>query len=563
MAETKEKKLDRVIGVQELAQHANEASAWVAIRGFVYDVTKFAKLHPGGRMVLLRYAGKECTQEFDQHHGELVMYKYHKRLAIGTYDDGKPKKPNKAAKMLGPMGQAMLADPSSLPIFGDLEPFSDPTWYQGWSSPYYNDTHRLFRKYMRSFVDREVIPNVHKWDEGKQIPLEFLQKCAKMGLAPLMMGGKHFPTKYATYPLPKGLKPEDMDYFHELIMLDEISRCASGGITWGLAGGLLIGLPPVLQRGNEELKEKVGRTCLAGEKRICLAVTEPWGGSDVANIMTTAKKTPCGKYYIVNGEKKWITNGVYADFFTTAVRTGGPGMGGVSLLLIERSPGVTTRQMNCSGVWASGTTYITFEDVKVPVENLLGKENQGFKYIMNNFNHERWSIVVQANRFARVCLEESLKFAQRRRAFGQTLIEQPVIREKIAEMGRRVMATHAALEDLTYQFQNMPKMLQPLALGGHTALLKVQATQTFEYCANQAAQILGGNAYTRGGQGEKVERLYREVKAYAIPGGSEEIMREIGVKQTLKPKSAGKKELRVLSFSEMRQKFPLQCGMPS
>jgi alkylation response protein AidB-like acyl-CoA dehydrogenase len=250
--------------------------------------------------------------------------------------------------------------------------------------------------------------------------------------------------------------------------------------------------------------------------------------------MCTAKKSPCGKYYIVNGEKKWITNGVFADYFTTAVRTGGPGMGGVSLLLIDRSPGVTTRQMNCSGVWSSGTTYITFEDVKVPVENLLGKENKGFKYIMNNFNHERWSIVIQANRFARVCLEESLKFAQKRRAFGKTLIEQPVIREKIAEMGRRVMATHAALEDLTYQFQNMPEMLQPLALGGHTALLKVQATQTFEYCASQAAQILGGKSYTRGGQGEKVERLYREVKAFAIPGGSEEIMREIGVRQTLK-----------------------------
>eukprot|EP00457_Paulinella_chromatophora_P003753 gb/GEZN01003761.1/.p1 GENE.gb/GEZN01003761.1/~~gb/GEZN01003761.1/.p1 ORF type:complete len:546 (+),score=78.53 gb/GEZN01003761.1/:46-1683(+) len=524
----------RLIGVEELASHNNEESAWIAIRGFVYDVTKFVKFHPGGRLVLLRFAGTECTQDYDQHHNDLVLYKYHKKFVIGTYDDGKPVKKNKLTTALGPMAKMMLADPNLLPIFGDLEPFSDPTWYQGWSSPYYNDSHRLFRKYMRHFVDTEVIPNVHKWDEAKALPPDFLQKCAKMGLGPLMMGGKHFPKEYATYPLPNGIKAEDLDCFHELIMLDEMARCASGGITWGLAGGLLIGLPPVLQKGNPDLRERVGRSCLAGEKRICLAVTEPWGGSDVANLHTSAKKTPCGKFYIVNGEKKWITNGVTSDFFTTAVRTGGKGMGGVSLLLIERGPGVTTRQMNCSGVWASGTTYITFENVRVPVENLLGKENNGFKYIMNNFNHERWSIVVQANRFARVCLEESLKFAQRRRTFGKLLIDQPVIREKIAEMGRRVMATHAALEDLTYQFQNMPDVLQPLALGGHTALLKVQATQTFEYCANQASQILGGNAYTRGGQGEKVERLYREVKAYAIPGGSEEIMREIGVKQTLK-----------------------------
>jgi len=209
-------------------------------------------------------------------------------------------------------------------------------------------------------------------------------------------------------------------------------------------------------------------------------------------------------------------------------------MGGVSLMVVERGPGVTTKQMNCMGVWASGTTYITFEDVKVPVENLIGKENKGFKYIMYNFNHERWGICVQANRFARVCLEESIKFASRRRAFGKTLIDQPVIRAKIAEMGRQVMATHASLEDLTYQFKKMPKQLQMLALGGHTALLKVQATKTFEYCAREACQIFGGSSYTRGGQGGKVERLYREVRAYAIPGGSEEIMQDLGVRMSLK-----------------------------
>jgi len=131
-------------------------------------------------------------------------------------------------------------------------------------------------------------------------------------------------------------------------------------------------------------------------------------------------------------------------------------------------------------------------------------------------------------------LEEALKFAQRRRAFGKFLIDQPVIRQKVAEMGRQIMATHAALEDLTYQFNNMPEQIQPYALGGHTALLKVQATKTFEFCAREAAQILGGSSYTREGQGEKVERLYREVRAYAIPGGSEEIMQDLGVRQALK-----------------------------
>lgn len=147
-----------------------------------------------------------------------------------------------------------------------------------------------------------------------------------------------------------------------------------------LETGLGIGLPPITKFGSEELKRKILPDCLAGRKHICLAITEPYAGSDVANIRTEAKLSDDGSYYIVNGEKKWITNGVFADYFTVAVRTGGPGMGGISLLLIERSmPGVKTRQMQCSGVWASGTAYITFEDVKVPKSYIVGKENGGFK----------------------------------------------------------------------------------------------------------------------------------------------------------------------------------------
>jgi len=264
---------------------------------------------------------------------------------------------------------------------------------------------------------------------------------------------------------------------------------------------------------------QVCKPCLTGEKIICLAITEPSAGSDVANLKTTARLSPDGKHYIVNGEKKWITNGVWADYFTVAVRTGGPGMGGVSLLLIERAfAGVTTRQMKCSGVWPSGTTYITFEDVKVPVENLVGKENQGFKYIMYNFNHERWGMIVQANRLARVCVEESMRYAQKRSTFGKKLIDHPVIRLKLAHMTRQVEATHSWLENVTYQMCTMSKTEQQERLGGPIALLKAQATQTFEFCAREASQIFGGLAYTRGGQGEKVERLYREVRAYAIPG---------------------------------------------
>ena len=232
-----------------------------------------------------------------------------------------------------------------------------------------------------------------------------------------------------------------------------------------------------------------------------------------------------GDHYVVNGEKKWITNGVFADYFTVAVRTGSPkdGMKGLSLLLVEKEmEGVTTRKMKCSGVWSSGTTFITFDNVKVPLANLIGQENKGFNLIMSNFNHERFGICAMTNRFSRVCMEDALKFASKRKTFGKPLIQHGVISWKLAEMARMIESTHAWLEFLTYQLNTMHGQEAMMKLGGQTALLKVQCTKVFEYCAREAAQIFGGLSYTRGGQGEKVERLSREVRAMAVPGGSEE-----------------------------------------
>ena len=361
------------------------------------------------------------------------------------------------------------------------------------------------------------------------VPKAFYKKCAEAGILAAAVG--EWPEKYAG---PAPVEGGAWDAFHGAITVDELCRCASGGLVWGIVGGLGIGLPPVLHFGSEELQQKVAPGCLAGEKFICLAITEPYAGSDVASIRCTAVKDPSGKFYVVNGEKKWITNGVFADYFTVAVRTGAAGMDGISLLVVERGPGVTTTQMQCMGVWASGTTYITFEDVKVPVENLIGEENQGFKYIMSNFNQERMGIVYQALRFARVCLEESFLFAHTRKTFGKRLVDHPVIRAKLAEMARHVEATQAMADTLTYQITRIPAEHAGLLLGGDTALLKVQATKTFELCAREAAQIFGGASYVRGGRGEKIERLYREVRAYTIPGGSEEIMADLAVRQAMK-----------------------------
>jgi len=516
----------------EVANHNTATDCWIIISGKVYDVTQFLNEHPGGKKVLLKFAGKDATEEFNNLHNVAeVMKKYGPQLCIGNVGDGKQSETAPTVAKSAPSPKQKMVGPEA---FGELVPFGDPTWYQEWKSPYYSESHKKWRAALRQFVDKEVTPHCHDWDENKRVPIEMWNRMYTAGILPAVIGSP-WPVEYVGDNLAGGVKAADFDYFHEMIMIDELARCGSAGVLWAFQGGLAIGLPPIRNFGSQYLKDKCMKECLMGNKIICLAITEPYAGSDVANLLTTAKKTADGKHYIVNGEKKWITNGVFADYFTVAVRTGGEGMGGVSLLLVEKKfPGVTTRQMQCSGVWPSGTTYITFEDVKVPVENLIGKENEGFKYVMYNFNHERWAMCCQATRFARVCYEEAFKYAHKRKTFGKFLIEHPVIRMKLANMARLVEATYAWLESVTYQLSVMTKQESALRLGGPIALLKAQTTTTFEYCAREAAQIFGGLSYTRGGQGEKVERLYREVRAYAIPGGSEEIMLDLGMRQATK-----------------------------
>lgn len=217
-----------------------------------------------------------------------------------------------------------------------------------------------------------------EWDEAKEVPAKIYKQMGERGYLAGLLGGK-YPVQYTPHRV-QSVAPENWDLFHEMLLTDELSRAGSGGLVWNLLGGFGIGCPPLVKYGKKALVDRILPGILAGDKRICLAITEPDAGSDVANLGCEAKLSEDGKHYIVNGEKKWITNGVWSDYFTTAVRTGGPGMNGLSVLLIEREAGgVSTRRMDCQGVWSSGTTYVTFEDVKVPVENLIGKENQGFK----------------------------------------------------------------------------------------------------------------------------------------------------------------------------------------
>lgn len=414
--------------------------------------------------------------------------------------------------------------------FGDGIPLGDPAWYQGLNTPYYKETHAQWRQRVRAFCDEALEPILEDWEHAAVT--SDLERCTSYMRGAYAEAGRRGLLGAAVgHPWPVAFTaaepPADYDNFHELILIDETTR-PSGGISWAVLAGLSIGLPPVINfglPGDRALQERCAREVLNGDKVICLCITEAEAGSDVANAQCTADDA--GDHFVVNGNKKWITNGIYADYFTVLVRTGplDSRHRGMSMLLLERSmPGVETRKMECTGMWSSGTTFITFDNVKVPKTNVIGRLNAGFMQAMFNFNHERWMFCGQANRAARVCVEESLRFARKRRTFGKFLIEHQVIKHKIGEMARRCEALQAWVDFLTYQMCTMTKEEQNRRLGGHIALLKVHASKTVEYCAGEALQVFGGAGYTRSGQGAKVERVYREVKAWAIPGGSEEIM---------------------------------------
>lgn len=509
---------------EEVAKHNTPEDLWIIINDEVFNVTEWQNDHPGGRRMLQKVGGTDASKLFKKYHNtEVVMRKYGNKFKIGKLADG------------GLAANHAIASAKPLPQFGDMIPYADPLWYQGFYSPYRNESHAALRKRIRAYVEEKFVPYIDEWEEAGEIPSRVYREFGQAGFIAYMCGAKELPVAYTTNKFEDIVPTDQFDIFHETVVADEVCRAGAGSLIWFLAGGLSIGLPPVLNYGSPELRRRVLPQILSGDKRICLCITEPRGGSDVANLETSAIKTPDGKHYIVNGEKKWITNGIWSDFFTVAVRTGGPGMNGVSVLLIERTmPGIHLRKITTQGMRCSGSTYIEFENVKVPVENLLGKENKGFKVIMGNFNHERFGVINQAIRFSRVCYEDAVKWAHERETFGEKLINHDVIRNKLAQMACRIEGTQSLYDILAYQYKVMDPQEAMLRLGGHIAGLKALATQTFEYCAREASQIFGGLAYTRGGKGGRVERLYRDVRALAIPGGSEEIMLDLSMRQALK-----------------------------
>ncbi|CDS13227.1 hypothetical protein LRAMOSA05405 [Lichtheimia ramosa] len=492
---------------EQVSRHAADNDMWIIIDTSVYNMSDFIDLHPGGAFPILEYAGKDATDAFYGLHRQEVLLKY-ARYKIGTIVNETP----------------------SIPIrqHGDLStvPYSEISAFMGYKSPYYNQTHFRYQAALRKICD-ELKEEAQSCDSAGDRPSdEFAKKlgsfhllAAHIGPGPWLHG----------LTMPGNIRGEDFDYFHDMITHQEFARWSTPGLVAGLTGGMTISVPTVLHFGKPALKNELVPKMLSGEKRMALAITEPYVGSDVASIKTTAVKTKDG--YIVNGVKKWITNGRFADYFATAVRT----EKGISMLLIPRCDGVETKPIKTSYSPSAGTAYVTFDNVKVPFENLLGIEDQGFRVVLSvNFNHERFMLISQSVAVARYAAEECFKWANQRKVFNKRLIDQPVIRNKLARMIAGIESTQSWLENIAYQMCHMDYAEQADKLAGPIGLLKYQATRMMHHVSDDACQIFGGRALTRTGMGRYIEDLQRTYKFNAILGGSEEIMADLGVRQAIK-----------------------------
>jgi acyl-CoA dehydrogenase len=377
---------------------------------------------------------------------------------------------------------------------------------------YFSAEHEQYRSSVREFVEQEIAPFVNDWDEEGTFPRELYGKLGALGA--LGIG----------YDEELGGTPADI--FYGLITSEELARAGCGGLSASLLSHT-IGLPPVASYGSETLRRRVVPRVLSGERIAALAVTEPGGGSDVASLKCTAILD--GDHYVLNGEKTFITSGMRADFITVAARTdpASKGAQGVSALLVDAdTPGLTRTPLKKMGWWCSDTAHLHFENVRVPIGNLLGAEHEGFKVFMKNFNSERLSMSVAACAYAQACLEEALAWARDRVTFGQPLSERQVIRHKLVDMALRADAARTFVYDLAWRLQH--RHGNPEVLVARACMAKILSTQAMQFCADQAVQILGGMGYMRG---TRSERIYREAKVMMIGGGSEEILKDLTARQ--------------------------------
>jgi acyl-CoA dehydrogenase len=368
--------------------------------------------------------------------------------------------------------------------------------------------HDQWRAHVRQFVTQEIEPHLAAWEAAGTFPDALYESAARQGLL-----GVGFPERV-------GGHTEDADPYYRVIFAEELHRPGSGVVFADLATHW-VGLPPVVQFGSEELLDLVARPVLQGRHRIAFAVTEPSGGSDAGAVQTRAERRD--NHWLVNGSKTLISGALRADSILAAVRTGGGGAGGISLLLIDaQSAGIERRPVPGLQWYSASNGTIEFRDVRVPLDRLIGDENRGFAGLAKQFNVERLSGIAATLAMSRAAVAEAIEWAQRREAFGKRLVEHQALRHKLVDLVREIHATYAYMDLCIWRLQGGDAVVADIAL------LKVQATRTLERCARDAMHVLGGQAYAGS---TRVERIYREARIFAIGGGTEEILNDLAARQ--------------------------------
>jgi acyl-CoA dehydrogenase len=373
------------------------------------------------------------------------------------------------------------------------------------TTPPFSDEHEQLRQSVRGFIERELTPHAQQWEEDRWFPDEVFPKLAAQGLL-----GLKYPEEYGG---------QGGDYLHEAVMVEELARTGSGGTAAGIGAHINIATPPIWKFGTEDQKQRYLVPAIRGELIGALGITEPGAGSDVAAITTRAERVDGG--WVLNGEKTYITNGVRAHFIVTAVKTSAAGgHHGISFLIVERSEGdgITTSKLEKLGWHASDTATISFQDVFVAEENLLGELNEGFKLIMANFQWERLAMSLGAVGAMQLAWERTAEFARQRHAFGKALSGHQVIRHKLADLATSVYTCRCVTYDALRRFVAGEEPMREVTMA---KLLTQRAS--FELM-DACLQIHGGAGYMRE---YWVERAARDARLGPIGGGSDEIMREI------------------------------------
>lgn len=372
------------------------------------------------------------------------------------------------------------------------------------NSTYFTEEHNLFRKSLQDFLQKEVAPNIDTWEKLGEIDKSIWKKFGDMGFF-----GIHYPEAYG------GM---NLDLFYTVILLEELQKVNSGGFAAAVWAHVYLAMTHLNAEGDEAIKQKYLVPSITGNKIGCLCITEPFGGSDVAGMRTTAVKN--GDHYIINGSKTFITNGVYSDYLIIAAKTN-PELGnrGISIFVLDREmAGVSATKLDKLGWRASDTGEIAFDNVKVPIKNLLGEEGKGFSYIMQHFSLERLIMGINAHARAEFALEYALHYMSERHAFGKSINQFQALRHTIADL----YTDMEICKEFNYSVTN--KLDKGEYVVKEATMSKLKSTKMADEVIYQCLQFLGGYGYM---ENYPMARLLRDSRLGPIGGGTSEILREI------------------------------------